>query len=253
MVNLTERSSQTGPKSCSWKYQRTLNSQYFDYLHLCFVLKWDSTLGGHLFSGPWAAAWFFMHVWSVWSFLRGLSVVIALQLVGIWSVSCSFTCVEIFCSYLKAEMQKHDTSFSAAPSSWLCCMFLTHKSTVNHYYVSVLSPHDNSHLNNAFSSRSLEQHSIAPALFLFKYDSFNSSAASLCSTLQNCSAWGQSWAEETRLETCLFITGEERKKLWVRELGHSLSRATINSEELFGKSSNDWDAVYQQVALKYSL
>lgn len=110
-----------------------------------------------------------------------------LQLVGVGSVSCSFPCgvfsFELLCSYLNAEMQKHDASFSAAPSSQLCCLFLTHKNTVNHYYVSILSPHDNFHLNNAFSSLSLEQRSTAAALLLF-----NGSAASLCSTLQNDSA-----------------------------------------------------------------
>ncbi len=67
-----------------------------------------------------------------------------------------------------------------AASSLLRCMFLTHKNTVNHYYVSTLSPHDNFQLNNTFFSHSQRQNRTAAGIFLFKCDSFNSGAVSLC-------------------------------------------------------------------------
>lgn len=63
---------------------------------------------------------------------------------------------------------------AAAACSLLRCMFLTHRNTVNHYYVSTLSPHDNFQLNNTFSSHSQEQNGAADALFLLTYDSFDS-------------------------------------------------------------------------------
>lgn len=101
-----------------------------------------------------------------------------------------------------------------AASSLLRCMFLTHKNTVNHYYVSTLSPHDNFKLNNTFFSHSQQQNGTAAALFLFKYDSFNSSAVSLCCRIARWRARLVARAEPRPLagKTCLFI-GEVKEAL----------------------------------------
>lgn len=86
------------------------------------------------------------------------------------------------------------------------CMFLTHRNTLNHYYVSTLSLHDNFQLNNTLSSHSRRQKSTAAALFLFKCDSFNS-----CFCVQKGSAGSRSRSETARRRnSCFFYRRGEK-------------------------------------------